>query len=171
METAIKLRSFESKITYMNGMYNLPVAPFPQIQFATQWQVEQNPKWKIGAVTINEILADRLKQLKKILQDELNEMDDIIKNVEENNYPTDVDFLVDITDLMHDLTIYCQSELVRFGIPLKETMSIIMDSNFSKLGADGRPIIKDGKFEKGPFYWKPEPELKKFITASIKGEV
>lgn len=165
----LKIRSFESKITYMNGMYNLPVAPFPSIGYAVRWQAENNAHSELADTM--ELLKDRLVAFKKILQDELNEMDDIILRVTERTYPTETDFLVDITDLMHDITIYCQSELVRFGIPLKETMSIIMDSNFSKLGADGRPIIKDGKFEKGPFYWKPEPELKEFIIASIKGEV
>lgn len=161
METQIKLRSFESKITFMNGMYKLPVAPIPSTELAIAWQKEQTPEKLDPLVT-------RMHQLKKILQDELNEMNDIIKSLEEGSYPTETDFLVDITDLMHDITIYCQSELVRFGIPLKETMSIIMASNFSKLGADGQPIIKDGKFEKGPHYWKPEPALHDFITEAIK---
>lgn len=161
METQIKLRSFESKITFMNGMYKLPVSAIPSTKLAVEWQKEQTPEKLDPLVT-------RMRQLKKILQDELNEMDDIIKSLEEGSYPTETDFLVDITDLMHDITIYCQSELVRFGIPLKETMSIIMASNFSKLGADGQPIIKDGKFEKGPHYWKPEPALHDFITEAIK---
>ena len=166
METQIKLRSFESKITFMNGMYKLPVAPIPSTELAVKWQKEQNPL--VPLVGNNAAIVNRMVAFKKILQDELNEMDDIIKQLKDNSYESEVDFLVDITDLMHDITIYCQSELVRFGIPLKETMSIIMDSNFSKLGADGQPIIKDGKFEKGPHYWKPEPALHDFITEAIK---
>ena len=37
----------------------------------------------------------------------------------------------------------------------------VMDSNESKLGADGRPIYDaNGKFLKGPNYWRPEPGIK-----------
>jgi hypothetical protein len=46
-------------------------------------------------------------------------------------------------------------------------MNIIMASNFSKLGADGKPILADGKVQKGPFYWKPEPRLKQMLLSSI----
>jgi hypothetical protein len=39
-----------------------------------------------------------------------------------------------------------------------------MDSNTSKLGADGKPIYDErGKVMKGPGYWKPEPAIKELI--------
>jgi hypothetical protein len=39
-----------------------------------------------------------------------------------------------------------------------------MDSNESKLGADGKPIYDaNGKFLKGPNYWKPEPRIKALL--------
>jgi len=39
-----------------------------------------------------------------------------------------------------------------------------MDSNESKLGADGRPIYDaNGKFLKGPNYWRPEPRIKALL--------
>lgn len=41
-----------------------------------------------------------------------------------------------------------------------------MDSNESKLGADGNPIYDaNGKFLKGPNYWKPEPRIKALLEA------
>jgi hypothetical protein len=44
-----------------------------------------------------------------------------------------------------------------------------MDSNFSKLGADGKPIYDErGKVMKGPFYWKPEPKIKELLLERIK---
>lgn len=39
-----------------------------------------------------------------------------------------------------------------------------MDSNESKLGADGNPIYDaNGKFLKGPNYWKPELRIKALL--------
>lgn len=166
MDFQIKLRSFESKILYMNGMYQLPVAPYPTTKYAHNWQVKQNPE--LAEADTSTVMLHRMRQLKTILQKELNEIDEIVESLEKEEYGSDIDFLTDITDLMHDLTIYCQSELARFGVPLKETMSIIMDSNFSKLDAEGKPIIKDGKFDKGPFYWKPEPKIKEVLTQSAR---
>jgi hypothetical protein len=39
-----------------------------------------------------------------------------------------------------------------------------MDSNFSKKQADGS-VLKDehGKVQKGPAYWKPEPQIKELL--------
>jgi hypothetical protein len=43
-------------------------------------------------------------------------------------------------------------------------LQIIMDSNASKLGADGKPIYDaNGKFLKGPNYWKPEPKIRELL--------
>ena len=40
----------------------------------------------------------------------------------------------------------------------------VMDSNESKLGADGNPIYDaNGKFLKGPHYWQPEPKIKAIL--------
>jgi hypothetical protein len=41
-----------------------------------------------------------------------------------------------------------------------------MDSNESKLDANGNPIYdSNGKFLKGPNYWKPEPKIKTLLEA------
>ena len=65
------------------------------------------------------------------------------------------------------MIVYCRSEALKYGIPLEEVLSIIMDSNESKLGADGKPIYNaNGKFLKGPNYRKPEPMIKKLLVAA-----
>ena len=47
---------------------------------------------------------------------------------------------------------------------LEAVLQIIMDSNASKLGADGKPIYDaNGKFLKGPNYWKPEPKIRELL--------
>ena len=72
-----------------------------------------------------------------------------------------------IADLLGDVIVYCRSEALKYGIPLEEVLSIIMDSNESKLGADGKPIYDaNGKFLKGPNYWKPEPKIKELLASA-----
>ena len=52
----------------------------------------------------------------------------------------------------------------RPSLPADVVERLIMDSNESKLGADGRPIYDaNGKFLKGPSYWKPEPRIKALL--------
>lgn len=46
-----------------------------------------------------------------------------------------------------------------------EILDIIMQSNFSKLGEDGKPIYDErGKIMKGPGYWKPEPKIAEYLS-------
>jgi predicted HAD superfamily Cof-like phosphohydrolase len=67
-----------------------------------------------------------------------------------------------------DVIVYCRSEALKYGIPLEAVLQIIMDSNASKLGADGKPIYDaNGKFLKGPNYWKPEPEIRKLLGSGL----
>ena len=71
---------------------------------------------------------------------------------------------VAIADLLGDIVVYCRSEALKYGLPLEEVLDVIMDSNESKLGADGKPIYDaNGKFLKGPNYWKPEPRIKALL--------
>lgn len=75
----------------------------------------------------------------------------------------------DLADLLADLQVYCRSEALRWGIPHEEVLNIVMDSNASKLGADGKPIKDErGKFLKGPNYWRPEPKIADLIRERMK---
>lgn len=139
--------SFAKRIAEMNKMYKLPAQLTPILP--------SDP-------------PDRLRKFKATLLDEVNEIDDIVTACESKAEPIDV--LVAVADLLGDLIVYCRSEALKFGIPLEDVLGVIMDSNESKLGADGKPIYDDnGKFLKGPNYWKPEPKLKKLLQAAIAG--
>jgi hypothetical protein len=178
----IKLRDFESQILYFNGMYKLPVAAFPST----------------GAVVLNELAklppdskrddrkltVARLEAFKKTLLDELMEVDDIIYKIKRSVYQhtlsgkieaveyAEIDFLVDMADWLGDIQVYCASEMAKYGIPLKETLSIIMSSNFSKLDLEGNPIYDaHGKVLKGPAYWKPEPRIKEMLEEHIAAKI
>lgn len=170
----IKLRDFESQILYFNGMYKLPISAFPSTSVVAAGETKKNPT--ISADTI--AIIQRLKSFKKTLLDEVSEVDDIITKLH-NVIPStfsdrasepyaEIDFLVDMADWLGDIQVYCASEMTKFGIPLKETLSIIMSSNFSKLAANGEAIYDEhGKVQKGPAYWKPEPQIKAMLEEKI----
>jgi predicted HAD superfamily Cof-like phosphohydrolase len=104
--------------------------------------------------------AERIKQFHSILTEEINEAHEI--DVTKRN----VEVATELADLLGDLIVYCASEARRWGIPLEGVLNIIMDSNFSKLGADGKPLYDErGKIMKGPGYWKPEPKIKDLLIA------
>jgi predicted HAD superfamily Cof-like phosphohydrolase len=137
--------TFAKRIAVMNAMYKLPAQSSP---------------------TLPTDPADRLRKFKATLLDEVNEIDEIVTAIEGKADPLDA--LVAVADLLGDVIVYCRSEALKYGIPLEEVLAIIMDSNESKLGADGKPIYDcNGKFLKGPNYWKPEPMIKELLRAAI----
>lgn len=114
---------------------------------------------------------DRLTQFKKILGDELAEVDSILEKLNGTLPSYSAEVLADIADWLGDIQVYCASEMMKFGLNNDEVLAIIMQSNFSKLGADGKVIMKDGKVQKGPNYWKPEPKLREYIMREWAGGV
>lgn len=120
-----------------------------------------------GIPTYTTGLQARLMQFKKIILDEISEVDDIIMHLQDGALTPEGEneVLTMLSDWLGDIIVYAASEMTRHGIPIEGTLSIIMDSNDSKLGEDGKPIVKDGKVQKGPNYWRPEPKLKELIIA------
>ena len=136
-------KSFKQRIAAMNAMYKLPASDRP-------------------ALPAN--IVDRLIKFKTILLEEVHEIDEIVKLAQNGNSPADV--AVAIADVLGDITVYCRSEALKYGLPLEAVLDIIMDSNESKLDADGNPIYDaNGKFLKGPKYWRPEPKIKALLEA------
>jgi predicted HAD superfamily Cof-like phosphohydrolase len=133
--------TFARRIAAMNAMYKLPANDRPLLP---------------------DDVAGRLAKFKATLMDEVHEIDDIVALANSGAAPADI--LVAIADLLGDVIVYCRSEALKYGLPLEEVLDIIMDSNESKLGADGKPIYDaNGKFLKGPNYWKPEPKIKALL--------
>ena len=141
-------RSFAERIAAMNAMYKLPANERPVVP---------------GDV------AERLAKFKATLMDEVHEIDEIVKQSQDGAGAADI--AVAIADLLGDIIVYCRSEALKYGLPLEDVLDIIMDSNESKLGADGKPIYDaNGKFLKGPNYWKPEPKIKALLEAAMRAE-
>ncbi len=117
--------------------------------------------------------VERIKNFQNILAEEVEEAVDITGKYEklasENggklNDEDKIEILTDMSDWLGDCIVYCASEARRWGIPLSDVLDVIMQSNFSKLDADGNPIYDErGKVMKGPGYWKPEPKIKEIIV-------
>ena len=136
-------KSFEQRIAAMNAMYKLPANERP---------------------TLPADVVDRLTKFKATLLDEVHEIDEIVALAKSGAAATDI--AVAIADVLGDIMVYCRSEALKYGLPLEEVLDIIMDSNESKLDANGNPIYDaNGKFLKGPNYWKPEPKIKALLAA------
>lgn len=143
--------SFEDRVRAMNLMYDLQVSKQPALPFD---------------------LIGRLAKFRRVMIEEIDEINLIIAALESG--ASDLALITDVADLLGDLTVYVQSEAIKYGIPLQGVLTVIMDSNQSKLGEDGLPIIdpETGKFLKGPNYWKPEPKISELLaeTADLRYE-
>ncbi|MEN3367804.1 MAG: hypothetical protein V7606_5078 [Burkholderiales bacterium] len=138
------MSEFSRDIEKFNGIYKLPVSSAPTLD--------------VGVPVI-----ERLKAFKSILNEEIDEIDEIIAAAE-GDAPS-LEVLTMLADLLGDIQVYCASEMAKFGLPLDRVLAIIMQSNFSKLGRDGKPIYDErGKVQKGPDYWKPEPKIKALLS-------
>jgi len=116
---------------------------------------------------------ERLENFKSILQEEVNEADEIIakykKHSENLTEEKQLEILTDLSDWLGDMVVYIGTECVKHGIDLNKTLEIIMQSNFSKLDENGKPIYDErGKVMKGPNYWKPKQKIQDMIKDQIK---
>jgi predicted HAD superfamily Cof-like phosphohydrolase len=134
---------FNNDIKKFNDMYGLPYSNHP--------------------TTALEPVQHRMKLFKKIISDEVSEVDDIIAYGDRD----ELDDLVSIADWLGDLIVYCSSEAKRYGLPMDEVLAIIMESNFSKLDENGEAIIEEGKVQKGKSYFKPEPKIRELLKARM----
>jgi predicted HAD superfamily Cof-like phosphohydrolase len=119
---------------------------------------------------------ERVGHFHAILAEEVEEGLDLMKNYTAAQVDADgnlsedqrLALLTEMGDWLGDIVVYCASEAKRWGLPLNKILGVIMESNFSKLGADGQPIYDDrGKVMKGPGYWKPEPRIRELIAAPV----
>ncbi len=137
-------KSFAHRIATMNTMYKLPANDHP---------------------VLPEDLISRLTKFKATVLDEVHEIDQIVEMAQQG--ASQIEILVAMADLLGDVIVYCRSEALKYGLPLEDVLDVIMDSNESKLGADGKPVYDaNGKFLKGPNYWKPEPKIKALLEGA-----
>jgi hypothetical protein len=157
-EPPAPFRDFVGDIAKFNAMYGMNAEATPQY-------------------TTRDELAARLQVFRGLLSDktpggELSELDEILDMLAEpegtETTPSMVDVFVKIADWLNDIIVYCASESLRHGVAISPVLECIMDANFSKLGADGKPIVVNGKVQKGPNYAPPEPAIKKHLTRVLE---
>ena len=117
--------------------------------------------------------SERIDNFKNILEEEVEEAEDLSAKYKamlasgngELDSAQKLEILTDMSDWLGDIVVYCASEAKRWGIPLEKVLNVIMESNFSKLDANGQPIYDErGKVMKGPNYWKPEPKISQLLN-------
>ena len=142
--------SFDELIQRFNKMYGL--------------ECPRGPSLRGGREDVIKILA----KFRSILEEEITECDDIIALLNDPGN-TPISIFTEIADWLGDIMVYCASELAKYGLRSEDVLRVIMASNFSKLGADGKPIYDErGKVLKGPNYWKPEPMIQRLIQAQSR---
>lgn len=95
-----------------------------------------------------------------LLQEELNELSEALANND----------IVEVLDALTDLQYVLDGAYLSFGMHhLKDAaFNEVQRSNMSKLGEDGKPIVResDGKILKGPNY--SAPDIAKFLKDHMK---
>ena len=146
------MTKFNEQLKAFNTMYGLPAPEVPVIDHA------------VFPDRLD--LIDRLAKFKLILLEELDEVHALQVSI--NRGASEIEILTELADWLGDLQVYCASEMAKFGLDNAAVLSIIMESNMSKLGPDGKPIYDErGKVMKGPGYWKPEPAIKTWILQEL----
>ena len=92
---------------------------------------------------------DRFLLRYKLMREELDEY--IIAAIDKD--------LVEVADALGDLLYVVLGSAVEHGIDLEPVLAEIHRSNMSKLGEDGKPVLReDGKILKGPGFFLPNLE-------------
>ncbi len=162
------MQKFLSNIRAMNEMYSMPVVDKPALYAgsaeATLKRLEDFEQIALKELREINDIRDALNRL--VAQRDAGEL--TAKQVED----TSVDILVSIYDWHGDNIVYHASEAMKYGSPTEAVLTIIMESNFSKLGADGHPIKdENGKVLKGPNFFPPEPKLKEMVLSLLADRV
>lgn len=84
----------------------------------------------------------------------------LAEEVEELKEALDAGDMVEVLDALTDIQYVLDGAYLSFGLHHVKTAAFeeVQRSNMSKLGEDGKPIVRpeDGKILKGPNYFKPD---------------
>ena len=94
------------------------------------------------------LIAEEVKELFAELDKAIEELKSGVQVAK----PTRLNMMKEIADVQYVLS----GTSVSFGLPANEVFARVHESNMSKLGPDGKPLMRaDGKVLKGPNYHPP----------------
>jgi predicted HAD superfamily Cof-like phosphohydrolase len=78
--------------------------------------------------------------------------------------------VLEIADALTDIIYVTAQQATVWGMPVDALLREVQRSNMSKLGADGKPVIReDGKVIKGPNF--SEPDIAKVLRENINENI
>ncbi len=96
----------------------------------------------------------------------------LAEEVEELKEALEAGDMVEVLDALTDIQYVLDGAYLSFGLQNVKTAAFeeVQRSNMSKLGEDGKPIVRpeDGKILKGPNYFKPD--IAQFVEAYLKAQ-
>ena len=105
----------------------------------------------LAAETTNELRVE-------LIREEFEELVDAVARLD----------IVEVADALADMLYVLHGAAVTWGIPLDEVFREVHRSNMTKLGEDGKPVLRaDGKILKGPHY--SAPRLQPILFPSLAG--
>lgn len=97
---------------------------------------------------------ERLELRRRLLAEEAREADDAMWRA---TPPGCAGVFEAVAKELADVVVVTAGAALEYGIPLDRVLAEVMRANESKLGPDGRPLLRaDGKVLKGPNYRPPD---------------
>lgn len=143
-----------------NNYHDTPVVEFHEAFGApVAWHPTHIPRERqlLRLKLILEELIELADALGFVLMQSVNDVNKFeFLHREAGGYTTSVD-LVEVADALTDIRYVTDGACVEFGLPGEKLLREVHRSNMSKLGDDGKPILReDGKILKGPNFTPPD---------------
>lgn len=121
--------------------YPYSMEPMSQYQMVREWMDQ------FGHVLDKEFDDESLELCRDLIKEEGDEVE------EEFQYTLEHTSKERMTKELCDLIWVCHFAAAKFGLPIEKAFQRVYESNMSKLGEDGKPVLReDGKILKGPNY-------------------
>lgn len=127
---------------------------------STREDIVQEFHSAFGSAISQPLSPELLKLRFNLIREESDELLDEIERIEiglEDGFSVTEENIGPLLKEMADLQYVLSGLAVTFGLPLEQAFIDVHKSNMTKLGPDGKPIVRDdGKLLKGPNYKEPD---------------
>jgi len=120
---------------------NVPVKQSPSVYLAEFHEAFDLPRSTVPRVPSDTVAAAR----QRLLDEEAGEVAEAVGERD----------LVAVAHELADVVYVAYGTALAYGIDLDAVIAEVHRANMSKLGRDGRPVVADGKVQRGPDYRPP----------------